>query len=98
MGFGANLVLIAVGAVLAFATHVTLSGVDLRTVGWILMVVGMIGLILTFAYFRPRRAAREVEVVEADPAYAQTPTRWRGRRRVVRSAVARDDPNYYPEP
>ena len=97
MGFGANLALIAVGAVLAFATHFTLSGVDLRTVGWILMAVGVIGLVLTFAYFRPRRADRAVEVVEEDPAYAGTPTRWYSRRRVVRSAVARDDPRY-PEP
>ena len=94
MGFGANLALIAVGAVLAFATHFTLSGVDLRTVGWILMAVGVIGLILTFAYFRPRRAARTVEVVEEDPAYVETPARRYGRRRVVRSAVARDNPNY----
>ncbi len=94
MGFGANLVLIAVGAVLAFATHFTLSGIDLRTVGWILMAVGVIGLILTFAYFRPRRAAQMVDVVDEDPAYVERPARWYARRRVVRSAVARDDADY----
>jgi hypothetical protein len=37
--------MIALGAILAFAVHVGTSGVDLHTVGWILMVVGAIGLI-----------------------------------------------------
>jgi hypothetical protein len=92
MGFGANLAFIAIGAVLAFATHFTVSGVDLRAVGWILMAVGVIGLVITFAYIRPRRAARMVEVVGEDPPYAETPTRWYTRRRV--RTVPHD---HYPE-
>jgi Domain of unknown function (DUF6458) len=82
MGFGANLAFIAIGAVLAFATHFTVSGIDLRTVGWILIAVGVIGLVITFAYIRPRRAARMVEVVDEEPPYAEAPTRWYSRRRV----------------
>ena len=40
MGIGVSLILIAVGAILAFAVNATLVGVDIHTVGWILMIVG----------------------------------------------------------
>lgn len=46
MGIGVSVFLIAVGAILAFAVNVTTSGVDLATIGWILMGVGAIGLIV----------------------------------------------------
>ena len=47
MGIGVGIFLIAVGAVLAFAIHVTnTSGIDLHTIGVILMVVGALGLFL----------------------------------------------------
>lgn len=46
MGIGVSVFLIAVGAILAFAVNVTTSGVDLATVGWILMGVGAIGLLV----------------------------------------------------
>ena len=46
MGIGIGIFLLAVGAVLAFAVHVTVAGVSLVTIGWILMVVGVIGLVL----------------------------------------------------
>jgi len=32
--------LIAVGAVLTFAVNATVSGIDINTIGWILMIVG----------------------------------------------------------
>lgn len=51
MGIGASVFLIAVGAILAFAVHVTLSGIDLQAVGWILMGVGAIGLIVAIVMF-----------------------------------------------
>ena len=47
MGIGAGLAFIAIGAVLAFATHFTFSGIDIQTTGWILMVVGVIGLLIS---------------------------------------------------
>lgn len=48
MGIGASILLIAVGAVLDFAMHVhDFHGVNLNTVGVILMVVGAIGLIVS---------------------------------------------------
>ncbi|HEX6936225.1 MAG TPA: DUF6458 family protein, partial [Actinomycetes bacterium] len=45
MGIGVSIFLIAVGAILAFALNVDVSGVDLSVVGYILMIVGLIGLI-----------------------------------------------------
>ena len=40
--------LIAVGAILKFATNVHVQGVSLDTVGVILMIAGVVGLILSF--------------------------------------------------
>lgn len=42
---GFSLFLIAVGAILTFAINIWVEGVEIRTVGIILMVVGAIGLI-----------------------------------------------------
>jgi Domain of unknown function (DUF6458) len=43
---GAALFLIAVGAILNFAVTAELAGIDLQTVGVILMVTGAIGLVI----------------------------------------------------
>lgn len=56
MGFGASLVLIAAGAILKFAiatqqTH----GVNLGTVGIILMALGIVGFLVTLALATARR-------------------------------------------
>jgi hypothetical protein len=45
MGIGVSIFLIAVGAILAFAVNVTTQGVNLATIGVILMIVGGIGLL-----------------------------------------------------
>jgi Domain of unknown function (DUF6458) len=55
MGIGASIFLIAVGAILAFALEYDISGVDISVVGWILMVVGGLGLIVTLVIWAPRR-------------------------------------------
>lgn len=57
MGIGAGIFLIAVGAVLAFAVHASVSGIDVQTVGIILMVVGALGIVLDLVLFAPRRRA-----------------------------------------
>jgi hypothetical protein len=44
MGIGFSLFLIALGAILAFAVHVAAQGVDIHTIGWILVIVGVVGL------------------------------------------------------
>lgn len=46
MGIGVSLFLIAIGAILAFAVHVVLAGISLTTVGFILLAVGVLGLIV----------------------------------------------------
>lgn len=52
MGLGVGLFLVAVGAVLAFAVHVgTTSGVDLHTIGIILMAVGAAGILLSLIFW-----------------------------------------------
>jgi len=47
MGVSASLFLIAVGAVLAFAVDAAVEGVDLVTVGWILIALGVVGVLLS---------------------------------------------------
>ena len=41
--------LIAVGAILRYAVNVTVSEIELETVGLILMIVGIIGLVISLA-------------------------------------------------
>lgn len=55
MGIGASLFLIAVGAILRFAVNYDLNGVDLQTVGMIMMIVGVIGLVVTMVIWGSRR-------------------------------------------
>jgi len=61
MGIGTSIFLIAVGAILRYAVNVTVQGVEIDTVGLILMVVGIIGLVISLAIVfmagdgRPRR-------------------------------------------
>ena len=61
MGIGTSIFLIAVGAILRYAVNVTVQGVEIDTVGLILMVVGVIGLVISLAMIflstddRPRR-------------------------------------------
>ena len=51
MGIGVSLFLIAVGAILTFAVDANANGVDLDTVGIILMVVGAFGALLSLAFW-----------------------------------------------
>jgi Domain of unknown function (DUF6458) len=76
MSFGSSIFLIAVGAILRYAVTATVSGISLTTVGLILMIVGIAGLVLSFFYllaWAPRRG-RVVRdrVVERDP-YEEPP-------------------------
>ena len=45
MSIGGSLFLIAVGAILYFAVTATLAGIDIATVGLILMIIGVLGLV-----------------------------------------------------
>jgi hypothetical protein len=50
MTYGSSLVLIAVGAILRYAVTATVSGIDLRVVGLILMIVGIVGFVLSLLW------------------------------------------------
>src|SRR4051812_42302106 len=70
MGIGTALAFIALGAILAFATHFSVSGIDVQMIGWILIFVGIAMLVITLAYTRPRRrraVVRDVDVVDGEP-------------------------------
>ena len=71
MKTGTGLAVVAVGAILAFAVTANTSVLNLNTVGWVLMVIGVIGLAI------PRRGyawvGRRLLVRQA---------RWRPRKRV----------------
>ncbi|HEX3393134.1 MAG TPA: DUF6458 family protein [Acidimicrobiales bacterium] len=52
MGIGVSVFLLAVGAILTWAVNVTNpSGIDLNTIGVILMVCGALGLVLSLAFW-----------------------------------------------
>jgi Domain of unknown function (DUF6458) len=55
MRIGASLFLIACGAILTFAVTKEVNGVDLSAIGWILMIVGAAGLLITLAMLSTRR-------------------------------------------
>jgi hypothetical protein len=51
MGVGVSILLIAAGAILTWAVTATVSGVEIQTVGVILLVVGIIGLVLSMIFW-----------------------------------------------
>jgi hypothetical protein len=57
MTIGAALLTIAVGAVLAFAVTAEVAGIDLQTVGYILLVIGVVGLVIGLWMTRGRGRA-----------------------------------------
>ena len=74
MGISQSILLIAVGAILAWAVNAEASGIDLQVAGIILVVVGVIGLIASLVFwsswggFGNRRAAggQNTTIVERD--------------------------------
>jgi hypothetical protein len=46
MNYGASILVIAVGAILKYAVTAEVSGIDIRTIGLILMIAGAIGLVI----------------------------------------------------
>ncbi len=51
MGIALSLLLVAAGAILTWAVSADVSGVDIQTVGVILMVVGIVGAILSVVFW-----------------------------------------------
>lgn len=71
MGIGVSILLLAAGAIMAFAVEVENSnGFDLNAIGVILMIAGAIGLIFTALIWGPR--TRSTTIVEEDVAPRRT--------------------------
>ena len=68
MSLGASLFLLAAGAILTFAVEAEVAGVDIATVGVILMVIGVIGLLFSLMWMqRSRTAGTHTVVREEEP-------------------------------
>jgi hypothetical protein len=61
MGIGVSLFLLATGAILTFAVETEAEGVNINTIGIILMIVGAIGILLSLLVFGDRGATRSDE-------------------------------------
>jgi hypothetical protein len=73
MTIAGGIFLIAVGAILKFATNIHVQGISLDTVGIILMIAGAAGLLLGFfqeAIWSDRARRREVAATEQRDALA----------------------------
>lgn len=64
MGIGGGIVLIVIGAVLAFAVTDTVPGIDLTVVGYICLGAGFLALILAIILNAQRTHTSHREVVE----------------------------------
>jgi len=70
MGIGTSLFLIAVGAILYFAVNADISGLEISTIGLILMVVGIIGLLISLFFMSSvRRGTADRTVVRDREPY-----------------------------
>lgn len=64
MGIGLGIVLLVIGAILAFAVNYTVSGIDMTTIGYILMAAGVLALLLGLVINTQRTNTTHREVVD----------------------------------
>ena len=65
MGIGTSIFLIGLGAILRFAVTTSISGISIQTIGLILIVVGVLGLVLSLFFMT--QARRRGVVVDDRP-------------------------------
>ncbi len=63
MGIGAGILIAAIGAVLAFAVNADIEGIELDTIGTIMMIAGVVIAVLAAAVTASRRS----RYVASDP-------------------------------
>ena len=106
MGIVVSLIFIAVGAILTWAVTDTSSAIDIATVGVILMVLGIVGLLLDLllwsplgpGYMRRRTVAAGPPVEYERRAAAEPPARPARRTVVEEEEVVADTPAPGPPP
>jgi hypothetical protein len=69
VGIGTSLFLIAVGAILYFAVNASISGLSIATIGIILMVVGVVGLLISLFFLSSARRGPVDRTVVRDREY-----------------------------
>jgi len=79
MGIPVSILLIAGGAILAFAVDATSSAVNIHAVGWILMAAGLVGLVLSMIMWDSWAGggywSRRTNAYDAPPARRRTVVR-----------------------
>jgi len=75
MSLGFGIFLFAVGAILAFAVNVSLEWIELSTVGYILMVAGVIMVVIGGVLLARKRSAVTTQHSSVDPASGEKVTR-----------------------
>jgi hypothetical protein len=71
MAIGTSLFLIAVGAILRYAVSDSIEGIDLQTVGLILIIVGIVGMLISL--FMMTMWSRGTSSAERPPADRRDP-------------------------
>jgi hypothetical protein len=74
MGIGVSILLFALGAILTFAADFSINGLDVTTVGVILMFAGVLGLAMIRMVARQRSKVTEHIVEEHQPYVPYAPT------------------------
>lgn len=87
MGIGGSIFLIALGAIFAFAVEFDLGWLDINVVGWVLMIAGLAGLLLTISFWQSRR--RTTTVVQPTERVVPVQTERIEERREVRRPSGR---------
>ena len=91
VGIGVSIFLIAIGAIFTFALDVNVGWLDLDVVGWVLMLAGVVGLLLTLWFWQSRK---RTTVVRDTRAATPQPTGPRHRQRRRRRAGSRNTTRY----
>ncbi|MFN4002798.1 DUF6458 family protein [Microcella sp.] len=75
MSIGFGIFLFAVGAILAFAVNVTLEWITLSTVGYILMVAGVVMVVIGGVLMARKRSSVTTHRTVIDPASGEQVSR-----------------------
>jgi hypothetical protein len=87
MGIGGSIFLIALGAIIRFGVrNTTLGPLDLHVIGWVLMLAGLAGLLITLWVWNSRKR----RVVTAAPVSTTPPVQHVERQQVVQPPAQRE--------